>query len=117
MSIIDYGITLDKDGHLQVDSEKFDDEMEKNPDGLNNIFVGPGSMSEQIDDVLDTYLDDNNGIIMQRQATIDDRTDQIASEADELKKTYKTSYDRYLNEFTATMVEIESMTMSMAAFA
>jgi flagellar hook-associated protein 2 len=117
VSIIDYGITLDKDGHLQVDSEKFDDEMEKNPDGLNNIFVGPGSMSEQIDDVLDTYLDDNNGIIMQRQATIDDRTDQIASEADELKKTYQTSYDRYLNEFTATMVEIESMTMSMAAFA
>lgn len=115
-SILDYGITLDKDGHLQVDSEQFDDAMEANPDGLNAIFVGSNSMTAQIDDVLETYLDDNDGIIMQRQANIDDRQDQLTSQADQLKDTYNSSYDRYLSEYTSTLVEIESMQISMAAF-
>ena len=44
VSIVDYGITLDSDGHLQIDSTQFSEEMEENPDGLTSIFVGDDSM-------------------------------------------------------------------------
>lgn len=117
VSIIDYGITLDSDGHLQIDSETFDAEMEENPDGLTSLFVGDDSMTAQIDDVMDTYLNDNDGIIMQRQTNIDDQQDQLTSETDQIKETYNSAYDRYISEFTSTMVEISTMQMSMAAFA
>lgn len=117
VSIIDYGITLDSDGHLQIDSETFDAEMEENPDGLTSLFVGDDSMTAQLDDVMDTYLNDNDGIIMQRQTNIDDQQDQLTSETDQIKETYNSAYDRYISEFTSTMVEISSMQMSMAAFA
>ena len=117
VSILDYGISLDKEGHLQIDTETFDAAMEENPDGLSSLFVGDDSMTTQIDNVLQNYLDDNDGIIMQRQANIDDRQEQLTSEADQLKETYNSSYDRYLSEYTSTLVEIASMEMSMAAFA
>ncbi|MFP2504088.1 flagellar filament capping protein FliD [Buttiauxella gaviniae] len=117
VSIIDYGITLDSDGHLQIDSETFDAEMEENPDGLTSLFVGDDSMTAQLDDVMDTYLNDSDGIIMQRQTNIDDQQDQLTSETDQIKETYNSAYDRYISEFTSTMVEISTMQMSMAAFA
>lgn len=117
VSILDYGITLDKDGHLQIDSEEFNAAMEENPNGLNSLFVGDNSMTSQIDDLLKTYLNDNDGIIMQRQENIDDRQEQLSNKVDQLKDTYNSSYDRYLSEYTSTLIEIETMAISMAAFA
>ncbi|EPO2119697.1 flagellar filament capping protein FliD [Escherichia coli] len=63
VSIVDYGITLDSHGHLQIDSDQFNDEMAKNPDGLTSIFVGDNSMVAQMDDLINTYTDSSNGII------------------------------------------------------
>ncbi|WP_233638385.1 flagellar filament capping protein FliD, partial [Citrobacter cronae] len=61
VSIVDYGITLDSDGHLQIDSTQFTEEMEENPDGLTSIFVGDDSMVAQMDDLMESYLDSSNG--------------------------------------------------------
>ncbi|OLR20253.1 flagellar filament capping protein FliD [Enterobacter kobei] len=116
VSIVDYGITLDSDGHLQIDSEKFDDAMEENPDGLTALFVGPDSMTAQLDSLMETWLDDTDGIISQRQSNLDDKQEKVTNSVDDLKTRYNTSYERYLEEFTSTLVEIESMQMSMAAF-
>lgn len=116
VSILDYGISLDTGGHLQIDTEKFDEAMAENPDGLTSLFVGDDSMTAQLDSVMETYLDDNSGIIMQRQSSIDEEQHKLSSEADRLTETYNASYDRYIEEYTATMVEISTMQMSMAAF-
>ncbi|WP_247751535.1 flagellar filament capping protein FliD, partial [Citrobacter freundii] len=57
VSIVDYGISLDSDGHLEIDSDKFNEAMEANPVGLTSIFVGDDSMVAQMDDLMDSYLD------------------------------------------------------------
>lgn len=116
-SLIDYGITLDTDGHLQIDSEQFEAGMKDNPEGLTEIFVGDDSMVTQIDDLMDTYLNSSDGIITKRQDAIADQQDQISDEMEQLQETYNTNYDRYVDEWTATMVEISQMQMSMSAFA
>lgn len=115
-SLIDYGITLDTHGHLSVDSEKFEQGIEKNPQGLTDIFVGDDSMVGQIDDLMDTYLNASNGIITKRQNAITEQQDEITDEAAQLKETYNTNYERYVNEWTATLVEITQMQQSMSAF-
>lgn len=116
VSIVDYGITLDSDGHLQIDSTQFSEEMEENPDGLTSIFVGDDSMVAQMDDLMDSYLDSSNGIIAMRQENIDDQQDKISDEGDQLTQTYNTNYERYVEEYTNTLVEVYTMKVSMAAF-
>lgn len=115
-SLIDYGITLDTNGHLTIDTEKFEAGIEKDPEGLTDIFVGDDSMVGQIDDLMDTYLNSNNGIITKRQNAITEQQDEISDEAAQLKETYNTNYERYVNEWTATLVEITQMQQSMSAF-
>lgn len=115
-SLIDYGITLDTDGHLQIDSEKFAAGMEENPEGLTSIFVGDDSMVAQIDDLMDTYLNSNDGIITKRQSAITEQQDQIDDEITQLEQTYNTNYERYVDEWTSTLIEIEQMQNSMSAF-
>lgn len=116
VSIVDYGITLDSDGHLQIDSTQFSEEMEENPDGLTSIFVGDDSMVAQMDDLMDSYLDSSNGIITMRQQNITDQQNKISDEGDQLTETYNTNYERYVEEYTNTLVEVYSMKISMAAF-
>lgn len=116
VSIVDYGITLDSDGHLQIDSTQFSEKMEENPDGLTSIFVGEDSMVAQMDDLMDSYLDSSNGIIAMRQENIDDQQSKIQDESDQLTETYNTNYERYVEEYTNTLVEVYTMKVSMAAF-
>ncbi|MFV9259293.1 flagellar filament capping protein FliD [Citrobacter freundii] len=116
VSIVDYGISLDSDGHLQIDSDQFNEEMEANPDGLTSIFVGDDSMVAQMDDLMDSYLDSSNGIIAMRQENIDDQQSKIQDESDQLTETYNTNYERYVEEYTNTLVETYTMKVSMAAF-
>ncbi|OPW91551.1 flagellar filament capping protein FliD [Citrobacter sp. A316] len=116
VSIVDYGITLDSDGHLQIDSTQFTEEMEENPDGLTSIFVGDDSMVAQMDDLMDSYLDSSNGIITMRQQNITDQQDKISDEGNQLTETYNTNYDRYVEEYTNTLIEVYTMKVSMAAF-
>ncbi|MRS15523.1 flagellar filament capping protein FliD [Enterobacteriaceae bacterium RIT691] len=115
-SIIDYGITLDSDGHLTIDSTTFDEAMTENPDGLTDIFVGDDGMIAAMDNLMDTYTDSNTGIIASRQDSLDKKQDKIDGKTDDLQQTYEQTYDRYLSEYTSTMIEVYSMKMSMAAF-
>lgn len=117
VSMLDYGIALDADGHLQIDSEQFSAAMAENPAGLTSLFVGDDSMTAQLDSVMETYLDDNSGVITQRQDALTEEQDKLTREVDQVKETYNASYERYLQEYTSTMVEIYSMQVSMAAFA
>ncbi|HFZ8994022.1 TPA: flagellar filament capping protein FliD [Citrobacter freundii] len=115
-TITDYGITLDTDGHLEIDSDQFSAAIAEDPDGLTSIFVGEDSMVTQMDDLVNSYLDSNNGIITLRQQSIEEQEDKLQNKADQLKETYNSNYQRYLEEFTNTIVEVYTMKISMAAF-
>lgn len=116
VSIVDYGISLDSDGHLEIDSDKFNEAMEANPDGLTSIFVGDDSMVAQMDNLMDSYLDSSTGIITMREDNIEDQQSKIQDESDQLTETYNTNYERYLEEYTNTLIETYTMKVSMAAF-
>lgn len=115
-SIVDYGITLDSNGHLTIDSTTFDEAMKEDPEGLTNIFVGDDGMIAQFDDLMDTYTNSSDGIITTRQQSLDDKQDKIDTQTADLQQTYDQDYERYLSEYTNTMIEVYSMKMSMAAF-
>ncbi|WP_312666478.1 flagellar filament capping protein FliD, partial [Escherichia coli] len=74
-----------------------------------SIFVGDNSMVAQMDDLINTYTDSSNGIITLRQQNIDDQMSKIQDEGDQLTDTYNANYDRYLEEYTNTLVEVYTM--------
>lgn len=71
VSIVDYGITLDSHGHLQIDSDQFNDAMKSDP-AAPDLWpeFGDNSMVAQMDDLINTYTDSSNGIITLRQRTL-----------------------------------------------
>lgn len=116
VSIVDYGITLDGEGHLEIDTDQFNAAVEENPEGLTAIFVGEDSMVAKMDELMDSYLDSGDGILTLRQQNIDDQQEKLQSEADQLTETYNSNYERYVEEYTNTLVEVTTMKTSMAAF-
>ena len=66
-------------------------------------------MVAQMDDLINTYTDSSNGIITLRQQNIDDQMSKIQDEGDQLTDTYNANYDRYLEEYTNTLVEVYTM--------
>ncbi len=84
---------------------------------MTSIFVGDDSMVAQMDDLMDSYLDSSTGIIASREQNIEDQQSSITDEEDRLKTSYETNVDRYVKEFTNTIVEVYTMKVSMAAFA
>ena len=74
------------------------------------------SLACKDDNLMDSYLDSSNGIIAMRQENIDDQQSKIQDESDQLTETYNTNYERYVEEYTNTLVEVYTMKVSMAAF-
>lgn len=116
VSLMDYGISADTDGHLEIDGTEFDEMMETNPEGLNSIFVGDDSLVGKLDASLDTFLNDDNGVIKMRQDAIDDSQERLDTSADSLQQRYDSAYNRYLTEYTNLMVTMTEMENTMAAF-
>ena len=81
--------------------------------GTTDQFV---NTANSMDDLMESYLDSSNGIIALRQENIDDQQSKIQDESDQLTETYNTNYERYVEEYTNTLVETYTMKMSMAAF-
>ena len=65
---------------------------------------------------MDSYLDSSDGIIAQRQDSLDDKQQRIDDRSDQLTQTYNPNYERYLTEYTNTVVQIATMKISMSAF-
>lgn len=69
VSIVDYGITLDSHGHLQIDSDQFNDAMKNDRRPDLYFFVGDNSMVAQMDDLINTYTDSSSIITLRQQSS------------------------------------------------
>lgn len=115
VSLMDIGITADKDGKLKIDDEKFEQALKENPQSVTDLFNGDGGLLKQMDKSLDAYLNSTNGILKMRQETLSRKESQYAQRADQINTRYESAYNRYLRQFTElqrVMTQMES-TMSM----
>ncbi|QKJ85645.1 Flagellar hook-associated protein [Paramixta manurensis] len=114
--IADFGITADKDGKLTLDSEKLNDALDQNPEGLSTLFNGNGGLLKQMDKSLDGYLSSANGMLKIRQDTLDRKDTQLSDKADQIQARYDSSYQRYLKQFTQLQSVMTQMNNTMSMF-
>ena len=103
---MDYGISLDSDGHLQVDSDKFNEAMEENPDGLILSSSVTTAWSHRWTALWKATWIPSTGIIAMREDNIEDQQGKIQDESDQLTQTYNHQLvTATLEEYTNTLIE------------
>lgn len=112
----DFGIELNKEGRLEIDSEKFSDAARDKPSALDALFGGADGMIKQMDKGLDTFLSTSSGSIKSRQESLDRQNTLLTNKASQIQQRYDTSYARYLKQFTRAQNAMSQMESTLASF-
>ncbi len=113
----DFGLTPDKNGQLELDSEKLEDALKEDPEGLNALFNGEGGLLSLMQkDGIDSFLSVTNGTLKQRQESLDRKTELLSHKESQIELRYESTFNRYLKEFTNMKTIINQMNQTMGQF-
>lgn len=112
----DFGISADKAGKLEIDSEKFLEAVRDNPAALDAMFGGADGIIKKMDKSLDSFLSTSTGSIKSRQESLDRKNTQLTSKADQIQMRYDSSYARYLKQFSRAQAAMSQMENTLANF-
>jgi flagellar hook-associated protein 2 len=115
----EFGITAARDGTLEIDNEKLEAQLNKDPESFTEFFNGNDGMLKAVDKSLDRYLNTTNGLLKGKQETLDRQQTDIDTKTEMMNTRYDNAYSRYLTQFTqlqSTMQQINN-TMSMFGLA
>jgi flagellar hook-associated protein 2 len=115
----EFGITAARDGTLEIDNDKLEAQLNKDPESFTEFFNGNDGMLKAVDKSLDRYLSSTNGLLKGQQETLDRQQSDIDTKTDMMNTRYDNAYSRYLTQFTqlqSTMQQINN-TMSMFGLA
>jgi flagellar capping protein FliD len=106
-SMIALGLEIERDGKLKIDFEKFNEELDDNPEEIEKLFRG-------YDTVIlgeDTFID---GIWTKINASLDDIISNDDSSLQVLKDNYEKEQVKYEEEIDEAKLEIEAKYERMA---
>ena len=112
-SIFNYGFELDKEGKLSLDSAKFNEALENNPDDLKTLFVGSAE-AEGLGTKLKATIDEMNfsgGVIKNYEDGIDTREVGLEEEKEQAVKKLDDKYQQLAQQFasyTSLITQFES---------
>lgn len=115
-TLSDFGISADRKGKLELDSETFNERVRDNPAALDGLFSGNDGLVKKMDKTLDSFLNSTTGSIKARQSSLDRKNEQITAKTEQIQLRYDASYARYLKEFTRTQAAMTQMENTMAQF-
>lgn len=105
MSLVNFGITGNRDGTLTLDSTRLNKALAANPGALdkimgNNSMSAPSGVLGDLDKLLDGWTDTTAGQISKRRDVNSQLQESLLDRQARLDKQYESAYVRYLNQFT-----------------
>ncbi|MCQ2032037.1 flagellar filament capping protein FliD [Stutzerimonas zhaodongensis] len=116
-SLIEFGISADRNGKLTIDAKRFDAAVANDPAGFEELFTGKDKLLESIDKTVTSYTSTTNGLLKNRMDTLDMSLRRIDEQFENLQQQYDTHYSRYLRQFTTMMQTMQSMEQTNGMFA
>ncbi len=116
MRLSDAGLTLNREGKLELDAEKFSEMQVNNGAALEGMFNGDNGLLTAIDDMMDPYLKYGSGLLSTRKDSLKQSIDRIDDKQAQLDRKYDMAYDRYLAQFTQMNSIINQMNNTMGMF-
>lgn len=110
-NLFQYGLELDKTGHLSIDTTKFAEELSKNPEGMSAFFVGSVE-NEGLGSRLSQYLKDltgYTGLLTQYDESMASRLEKLQEERDKAIETLDSKYEIMTNQFIEYAAVINQM--------
>ena len=115
-SLINFGISADRNGKLTIDTARFEAAVAKNPEGFEALFTGKDNLLDSIDKTVASYTSTTNGMLKNRMDTLDMSLRRIDEQFENLQQQYDTHYSRYLKQFTSMMQTMQSMEQTFGLF-
>lgn len=116
MRLSEIGISLDRNGKMKVDQEKFKNAQQNNSAGLEAIFNGDGALLDSIDDMVEPFLKFSSGTFKSRKDALQANLDRVEDKQTTLERKYEMSYNRYLKQFTQMNSIMTQMSQTMTMF-
>ncbi|EKM97246.1 flagellar hook-associated 2 domain-containing protein [Stutzerimonas degradans] len=116
VSLIDFGISSDRNGKLTIDATRFEAAVAAKPEAFEALFTGKDQMLDSIDKTVASYTSSANGMLKNRMETLDLNLRRIDDQFDKLQQRYDSYYSRYLKQFTTMMQTMQSMEQTSGMF-
>ncbi|MFA9440770.1 flagellar filament capping protein FliD [Uliginosibacterium sp. sgz301328] len=119
--LLDYGVSVSRDGSLSLDSTKLAKAVAANPDGLSKIFGSTSTANRSgllgaLDAYADLWTDTSSGQIKRRQETLAKQQTSITSRQTRLDDRFNAAYTRYLAQFTQLQTLQQQMSQTTSIF-
>jgi len=115
-SLINFGISADRNGKLTIDNARFEAAVAKNPEGFEALFTGKDNLLDSIDKTVASYTSNTNGMLKNRMDTLDLNLRRIDEQFENLQQQYDTYYSRYLKQYTSMMQTMQNMEQTFGMF-
>ncbi|MCF7200609.1 flagellar filament capping protein FliD [Pseudomonas oligotrophica] len=116
VSLIDFGISADRNGKLTLDAARFEKAVAANPDAFEALFTGKDQLIDSLDKAVATYTSSADGVLKNRMDTLDLNLRRIDEQFETLQSRYDNYYMRYLRQYTNMMQTMQGMEQTSGMF-
>ncbi|OEE79409.1 flagellar hook-associated protein [Enterovibrio norvegicus FF-162] len=116
MNLSEAGISIDREGKMKLDADKFAEAQKSNGAALEQMFNGEGNLLDSIDGMMEPYLKFSSGLLTSRKDSLQQNIERIDDKQTQLERKYEMSYDRYLKQFTQMNQIMAQMNQTMSMF-
>jgi len=103
------GIETNSSGRLSIDSDRFQEVLEAEPDQIANLFTGSAGFVQGMLDRTDVYVDSVDGSLTNRKDTLEDRIEDMEDRVEQMDRRMSRTEERLRRQFSA----FESLMSSM----
>jgi len=93
------GIELDSEGHLNIDSDRFQEVLAENPDQVSNFFTSDDGFVAAMVEKIDIYADPVDGTIEGRRDTLESRVSDMEDRVDSMDLRLERTVARLRRQF------------------
>ncbi|KDM91607.1 flagellar filament capping protein FliD [Photobacterium galatheae] len=116
-SLYSVGVSIDRNGKLAIDNEKFEAAQAKDPAALGEMFNGTDQLFDSLEATVKPYLSFSDGVFKSRKDSLQQNISRIDDKLSGLERKYQMSYDRYLAQFTQMNQLMTQMNQTSGLFA
>jgi len=99
-TLVEIGITTNRDGTLSLDSGKLDDALAQDAEGVADLFAGSSGVATRLDESVDAYLKDD-GIIENKTNGLEGSLLSLEKQREDLDRRMASLEERYTAQFIA----------------
>jgi flagellar hook-associated protein 2 len=115
-TLIDFGISADRNGKLTIDAARFDKAIAANPEGLDKLFNTKDALLDSIDKNLAVYTSGTTNLMKARKESLSSMLRRVDDQFDGIQKQYDNYYARYLKQYTSMMQTMSAMEQTFGMF-